>query len=296
MTGTGNLGRFSGFAGLYDAVRPSPPAALGPLLCSYAGREQPEVVDLGSGSGLSSRWAASWAASVVGVEPNDDMRAVAESHPAERVTYRKGTSEQTGLAAASADVVLAVQAFHWMDPEPTLAEAARILRPGGVMAAVDADWPPVTGSARAEAAWQDLDLRIERYEQRMAADGGGATPGGGAAPDGSGDGPTDRGAGVRSWDKAGHLARMVASGRFRFTREVVLHAESGGDAETGGGAERFVGLLRSQGSYQQLRRTGVDDAVLGLPDFEREVTKGFAERPVPIPLSFSWRVRLGVVA
>lgn len=52
---TGNLERFSGFADLYDSVRPAPPAVLGPILCAYALVDRPAVVDLGSGSGLSSR-------------------------------------------------------------------------------------------------------------------------------------------------------------------------------------------------------------------------------------------------
>ena len=63
------------------------------------------------------------------------------------------SATRPGLADGSADVVLAVQAMHWMEPAATLAEVARILRPGGVFATVDADWPPVTGLAAAEAAW-----------------------------------------------------------------------------------------------------------------------------------------------
>jgi predicted RNA methylase len=71
------LERFSGFADLYDSQRPSAPARLGPLLARYAQVERPVVVDLGSGTGLSTRWAAGWAGRVIAVEPNDDMRAVA---------------------------------------------------------------------------------------------------------------------------------------------------------------------------------------------------------------------------
>lgn len=149
-----SLQRFSGFAGLYDTNRPSPPAALGPLLASYANVERPVVVDIGSGTGLSSRWASTWAVSVRGVEPNDEMRAVAESHPVPGVEYVAGVGHDTGLETASADVVTAVQSMHWMDPDPTLAELARILRPGGVLAVIDADWPPVSGVAAAEDAWR----------------------------------------------------------------------------------------------------------------------------------------------
>ncbi|MHB8294072.1 MAG: hypothetical protein ACYDH5_05485 [Acidimicrobiales bacterium] len=59
--------RFSGFAGLYDDVRPLPPRELGDLLSSYCGRRPELVVDLGCGTGLSSRWASAWAQEVVGV-------------------------------------------------------------------------------------------------------------------------------------------------------------------------------------------------------------------------------------
>jgi SAM-dependent methyltransferase len=289
-----NTQRFSGFADLYDSVRPSPPGELGALLSAYACTAGPAVVDLGSGSGLSSRWAARWAASVIGIEPNDDMRAVAESRPAAGLSYRRGTAQDTGLPSGSADLVLFVQALHWMDPVPTLREVSRILRPGGVMAAVDADWPPVAGSARAERAWLEVDRRIAVLERRMAAGDDlhrpvEEPPGApGTTEVAQPSGASDRGAGVRSWDKAGHLERMAASGVFRFTREVVLHQA------VDGGAERFVALLRSQGGYQELRRAGVSDDELGMPRFEHEVTAGLAQCSVPTPLSFSWRVRLGV--
>jgi hypothetical protein len=61
-----------------------------------------------------------------------------------------------------------------------------------------------------------------------------------------------------------------------------------------GGADRFVALMRSQGSYQGLRRLGLSDAAIGADDFERDVRSAFAGAQAPAGLSFSWRVRLGV--
>ena len=55
-----NAERFTGFADLYDTVRPTPPLALAEVLRSYAGGAPVrQVVDLGSGTGLSTRWAGS---------------------------------------------------------------------------------------------------------------------------------------------------------------------------------------------------------------------------------------------
>ena len=293
------VARFSGFARLYDANRPSPPAGLGPLLAAYAGVAAPEVVDIGSGTGLSSRWAASWAASVTGIEPNDEMRAVAESRPRPGVSYRAGRSEATGLADACADVVLIVQAMHWMDPEPTLAEVARILRPRGVLAAVDADWPPVAGVARAERAWEDLHRRVRVLEARVARGDTGDRLRRTVSPDDPALADDDlvdphrnrlMPGSLRSWSKAGHLGRMAASGWFSYTREIVL------SGSVGGGPERLKSLMYSQGSYQGLRRAGLTDEEIGAVAFESEVDAAFAAAAPPSGLSFCWRARIGVRA
>jgi SAM-dependent methyltransferase len=45
--------------------------------------------------------------------------------------YQEGRAEATGLPDASADAVLAAQAFHWFEPEPALREFHRILKPDG---------------------------------------------------------------------------------------------------------------------------------------------------------------------
>lgn len=291
------VARFSGFAGLYDANRPSPPGALGPLLAAYANVSHPAVVDLGSGTGLSSRWAAAWAGSVTGIEPNDEMRAVAESRPLPGLGYRAARAEHTGLEGGRADVVVAVQAMHWMEPEPTLAEAARILRPEGVLAVVDADWPPVAGVARAEAAWAELHRRVRVLEARVARGEAGNRLGRPVAPDDPelvDDDLVDphrnrlMPGGLRSWSKSGHLGRMQTSGWFSYTREVVLWDS------VGGGAERFKALMHSQGSYQGLRKAGLSDEEIGAVRFGEEVDAGFAACPATPELSFCWRARIGI--
>jgi SAM-dependent methyltransferase len=296
---SGNMDRFSGFADLYDANRPSAPPELGPLLASYAGVVRPQVVDLGSGTGLSSRWAADWAASVIGIEPNPDMRAQSQSRPVEGVTYRDGTSSDTGLPAASADVVLAVQAMHWMEPVSTLAEVTRVLRPGGVFAAIDADWPPVSGVTAAEVAWQRLHRRIRVFEARAAR---GETADAlrrpidaddpSLADDDMADPHRNRAmpGGVVSWSKSQHLERIERSGRFAFAREVMMHQT------VGGGVDRFIALLHSQGSYQGLLRLGLDDDELGVTAFEADVRDAYSHAAAAAPsLAFSWRIRLGVL-
>ncbi len=296
-TGDANLDRFTGFADLYDANRPSPPVALGPLLARYCGAHKPLVVDLGSGTGLSSRWAAGWAGSVIGVEPNHSMREQAVAMGGERIAYVDGHSSATGLREHSANVVLAVQAMHWMEPQATLVEVDRLLRPGGVFATVDADWPPVTGVTNAEAAWAALHKRIRVLEARIAD---GATDESLRAPineddpalvhESLSDPHNNRKlpSGVRSWSKEQHLHNITASQRFAFTREVVF------DQPTTTNADKFIALIRSQGSYQDLRKRGLSDSDIGMIEFELAVRQSWRMAGEPTEMSFSWRVRLGV--
>jgi SAM-dependent methyltransferase len=293
----GNADRFSGFADLYDRVRPTPPLVVGDLIREYCGVAAPVVVDLGSGTGLSTRWAAAWAGRVVGVEPSDDMRAVADAHAVPRTTAVAGWSHATGLPDGSADAVLAVQALHWMEPTGTFAEVARVLRPGGVFAALDCDWPPAVGSAAAEEAWGRCMVRAAVYEDRLLAGLDGealAVP-----PDLDADGAPvpehlgrdhNRGralpAGVTAWSKDEHLGRMRASGRFRFCREVALHAVETGDAA------RFVDLLRSQGGIRTLAKHGLDETTIGVTAFAATVHRALGDGARPFV--FTYRMRLAV--
>jgi SAM-dependent methyltransferase len=258
-----NVERFMGFAGQYNSVRPRPPLVLLDILTQLAGRQRPALVaDLGSGTGLSTAVWAGRADDVVGVEPSDDMRREAEREAPAGVRYVAGHSHATGLADSSADIVTASQALHWMEPTSTFAEVARILRPGGVFAAYDVDWPPTVGW-RAEAAFGAYWARVQERERTQRTS-----------------------AGVRSWSKDEHLGRMAASGQFRFTKEIVLHSQEQGDAA------RFVGIVQSQGGLASLIKAGATPEELGLPAFAEEIRAALGDGPVPF--YWSYRVRLGV--
>jgi SAM-dependent methyltransferase len=85
-----------------------------------------DVLDLGAGTGKLTRLLLPTGARIVAVEPVEAMRALLTG-----VEARAGTAEAIPLPDASVDVVVVGQAFHWFDPEPALAEIARVLRPGG---------------------------------------------------------------------------------------------------------------------------------------------------------------------
>ena len=154
---------------MYDRYRPAPPAALGALLSRYAQVARPQlVVDLGSGTGLSTRYWADKAEQVIGIDPTADMRHQAEAQStAPNIAYHEGFSHATGLPDHCADIVTCAQSLHWMEPQGTFLEAARILRPGGVFAACDYDWPPATGRWEADAAYAACMQRVQACEERQ---------------------------------------------------------------------------------------------------------------------------------
>ncbi len=127
--------RFEDRATDYVAGRPSyPAAALDALFDGMGDARDVFAVDLGAGTGISSRLLAERGAQVLAIEPNQAMREAAEPHP--RVEWIAGTAEWTGLDEASVDLVTAFQAFHWFDHVKALREMVRIVRPGGRAAVV----------------------------------------------------------------------------------------------------------------------------------------------------------------
>jgi SAM-dependent methyltransferase len=123
--------RFSERAQAYAAGRPGYPQAIAAHLARELDLEPGAVVvDLGSGTGISSRLFLQAGFRVIGVEPNAPMRAQAERELAALPGFRSvaGSAQATTLPDASADCVVAAQAFHWFDVNAARAEALRILR------------------------------------------------------------------------------------------------------------------------------------------------------------------------
>src|SRR5262249_9919847 len=75
-------GRFTGLADLYARHRPNyPAAATDRVMTRCCLGPDTLLVDVGCGTGISSRLFAARGVPVLGIDPNDDMRARAEADP-----------------------------------------------------------------------------------------------------------------------------------------------------------------------------------------------------------------------
>lgn len=266
MTETSEI--WTGEATRYDRARPTPPPVLLDILTQLIYTPRPAlVVDLGSGTGLSTTIWGERAQRVIGIEPNTDMRTQAihkiENHPhAAHIEYQEGVANRTNLPDGSADIVTCAQSLHWMEPTSTLAEIARILRPGGIFAAYDYDWPP-TLNWELEQVFEEVDERFEALEQER-----------GLAQN------------LQMWSKDTHLERMRDSGHFRFTRELLLHHIEQGDAA------RFVDMIRTNSYSQRFKQNTITEQEIGFDRLEHAALQHIGSEP--IPWYFSYKVRIGV--
>jgi len=130
-----------------------------------------DVVDIGCGDGFHLPVFARSARAVVGVEPHPPLARRAR----ERVAGLRGVrvveagAERVPLPDAGADLVHARTAYFFGPGcEPGMAEADRLLRPGGVLAIVDLDAgrPPYGDWMRADLPHYD-PAGVERYFDRL---------------------------------------------------------------------------------------------------------------------------------
>ena len=131
---TDSVERFSNRVANYVKYRPDYPQEIVPFLAENCGlTSQSVIADVGCGTGISTKMFLENGNRVLGVEPNEAMRDAAIECLKEFPDFKpiNGTSTDTTLDDRSIDMVVAAQAFHWFDAEPTRAEFERILKPDG---------------------------------------------------------------------------------------------------------------------------------------------------------------------
>jgi len=258
-----NAQRFMGFADIYETARPTIPQYPIQKICSYLGRTPHCVVDLGCGTGLSTLAWKKTAAHIIGIEPSGDMIAVARQKQTENIKFIQAFSDHTTLPEHCADVVVCSQSFHWMEPHATLKEVNRILKPNGVFAVIDCDWPPVT-LWQAEKAYMALYNKVKDIETSC---------------------PQIKDTFIR-YRKDNHLTNIQDSGYFRYARELLF---SNTECYS---AKRFVNMILSQGSLQTILKKSPESIQEDVHRFKMTVDELFGEQKFDV--DFCYRMRIGI--
>lgn len=145
------------------------------------------IVEVGAGEGANFAFYPDAVSQVVAVEPESYLRERAAVRTTERVRLVDGTAERLPVADAEADAVVFSLVLCSIDQAQALAEARRVLRPGGeirflehvaagpgtlrrVQSALDATvWPLLAGGCHCaretEQAIVDAGFEITRIER-----------------------------------------------------------------------------------------------------------------------------------
>jgi ubiquinone/menaquinone biosynthesis C-methylase UbiE len=170
---------FGSVAEQYDRHRPSYPAELVDAVLEYGdARPGDRILDVGAGTGRATLLFAERGYELTAIEPDSEMAAVASKRTATAgltIELLNTDFERAELPEHGFQVLISGTAWHWVNPATRNALAARVLRPGGVLAPF---WN--------RPQWRDNPLReqLDRIytsvEQEFAA-----APGGVMTPFGS---------------------------------------------------------------------------------------------------------------
>jgi ubiquinone/menaquinone biosynthesis C-methylase UbiE len=123
---------FSKQAADYALFRPHYP----PSMFAWLAAQAPTCAlawDCGTGNGQVAVGLASHFGRVLATDPSANQVKHAEARA--NIEYRVEAAEQSSLEDSSVDLITVAQALHWFDLPRFYAEAARVLKPGGVIAA-----------------------------------------------------------------------------------------------------------------------------------------------------------------
>ena len=169
---------FDDQAALYARARPTYPPA---LLDRIAGLcpDRRLAIDCAAGSGQATLALAERFERVIALDVSAAQLAQLPAHP--RVQAMQARAEQTGLPSGCADLILVATALHWLDQDAFWAEALRLLRPGGVVAALSYSGHVIVDDDAMQALSQRYSRQIvgpywHRANLELARAGAGAPP------------------------------------------------------------------------------------------------------------------------
>ncbi|MDG3583766.1 class I SAM-dependent methyltransferase [Galbibacter pacificus] len=241
-----NAERFSGnkYVNLYNRFRPSPPKEILQLSLNYLGKTKAaSIIDLGCGTGISTKSWTPYAKKITGIEPSNEMIEIAiDNTNSPNIKYISGYASNIPVPSNNADIVTCSQSFHWMEPKSTLKEVNRVLKKEGVFVLYDIIWPPSV-NCEYENAYNELFDNITSITQNINQQIS------------------------NKWDKKKHLLNIKNSNYFSFIKETFFHKT---DILS---TEQLIGIALSQGGLEALLKLGFSENEIGLNNFIKKVKK-----------------------
>lgn len=148
---------FNAVADDYDRYRPGYPDALFEDLALATGLGSGDrILELGCGAGQATRGLAGLGVPLLALDPGPALirAAAARVGQAPHVAFAETTFEAWPLQSKAFKLVLAAQAWHWIDPAVRFEKAAQALVPGGVLAVMGN--VPLPGPADVTAEFEVL--------------------------------------------------------------------------------------------------------------------------------------------
>jgi len=260
-----NADRFTGdkYVKLYNQFSPTPPIEIINQSLNYLNRfKANNIVDIGSGTGLSTKVWSKYAEKVIGIEPSKEMLNIAkEQTKYTNIEYKEGYGNDTGIESDSIDIIACSQSFHWMEPHSTLKEIDKILKKNGVLVIYDVIWPP-TVNYEYEKAYNELfekvNLKTSELEEIVA----------------------------HKWKKTDHLKNIIKSGYFKFSKETYYHKNVKFDKD------KFKGIALSQGGLEALIKKGYTTQEIGIDKFIEKVDS--IKESIASEMTYNYRVIFGL--
>ncbi|HTU58186.1 MAG TPA: class I SAM-dependent methyltransferase, partial [Polyangiales bacterium] len=155
--------RFKNPSRYYTTGRPVYPKLLARRVAALVGVTSDDaVLDLGTGPGFLALDFAPLAGKVIGVDPSEEMLSEARAN-AERegvaIQFIKGSSFELTPQLGRFKLVTIGRAFHWMEPDQTLASLDGLVVAGGAVSLYREQYPEV-----AENAWHsEFQALLDSY-------------------------------------------------------------------------------------------------------------------------------------
>jgi len=97
--------------------------------------------DCATGNGQAAIGLAGYFAKVIASDISAEQINKATAH--EKIDYRVGSAEHSGIESLCVDLIMVAQALHWFDIESFYVEVRRVLKPQGVLAVVSYQLPRI---------------------------------------------------------------------------------------------------------------------------------------------------------